>query len=95
MPSDERIQRGEDRLLAQRGRIRLSYTIALLLLAATVVGMLYRDEPLESARGWAFIFSAQTAVIWLLCGGGMDQYLARIRTIRRYRELLDRSGDGG
>ena len=95
MSTDEQIRRQEDRLIAQRKRIWLSYVVGLVLLAVTIVGMMYRGELFSQPRGWASFFSPQTAVMWLLCAGVMDQYLARIRTIRRYRELLDRSGDGG
>ena len=92
MASEERIQRREDRLLARYRSIRGTYVGSLFLCIITGIGTILalryhsNGEQLASAGGPMFI-------VWMGIASVMDAKLKHVRTIRRYRAMLDSDAD--
>ena len=94
MASEERIQSREDRLLARYKSIRGAYVGSLFLCIISGIGTILalryysNGEQLALVGGWSFL-------VWMGIASVMDAKLKHLRTIRRYRTMLDSNTDRG
>ena len=93
MSTDERLNRREDRLLLRYKSYHGAYIGSLFLCVMSFLGALAMSQSdslgVEHAR-----FALASVWVWIAVASFASAKLEHIRTIRRYRALLDRSGEG-
>ncbi len=94
MATDERIQRREDRLLARHKSYRSAYIGSLFLCVAISIVSALTIAQSDSLRAEDGGYALALVWVWIAVASFASAKLDHIRTIRRYRTLLDRSDDG-